>query len=180
MPRYGMVIDITKCVGCHSCRVACQNQNGLEFNQTFNWIKSLDTGKYPSYNKEFVPLQCNHCEDAPCQKVCPTGSTYTTEEGVVLVNPDTCVGCKYCMEACPYKMRIIDHHRGIVQKCCFCIDLVHNGGTPACVATCPTQVRIFGDIDDPESAISRFIVKSGAEPFKPEFETRPKIFYKRS
>ena len=180
MPRYGIAIDTTKCVGCHSCRLACQNQNGLEYTETFNWIKEQERGKYPSYDREYVPLQCNHCENAPCQRVCPTGATYTTPEGVVLVNKKTCVGCKYCMEACPYKMRIILHHAGIVVKCRFCIELVREGGTPACVSTCPTQVRIFGDLDDPNSEISRFIAGNRAEPLRTDLGTLPKIYYKRS
>jgi Fe-S-cluster-containing dehydrogenase component len=180
MPRYGMAIDTTKCIGCHSCRVACQNQNGLDYKETFNWIKNREQGVYPSFDKEYIPLQCNHCENAPCQRVCPTGATFTSKEGVVLVNPNTCVGCKYCMEACPYKMRVVDHHLGIVEKCRFCIELVRAGGTPACVTTCPTQVRIFGDLNDPNSEISKFIAQTGALPLRPDLGTSPKIFYKRS
>jgi Fe-S-cluster-containing dehydrogenase component len=180
MPRYGLAIDTTKCIGCHSCQVACQNQNQLVPNEAFNWIRERDRGKYPSFGKSFIPVQCNHCEDAPCQRVCPTGATYTSAEGVVLVNPRTCVGCKYCVEACPYKMRVLNHHEGIVDKCNLCIAMVREGGTPACVSTCPTQVRIFGDLDDPKSRISRFIAESGAQPLRPDLNTRPKIFYKRS
>jgi len=90
------------------------------------------------------------------------------------------VGCKYCIEACPYKVRILDHHEGIIVKCWFCYDMVSEGGQPACVTTCPTQVRIFGDLDDPSSRISRFIAENRAEPLRPDLNTRPKIFYKRS
>lgn len=180
MPRYGIAVDTTKCIGCHACRVACQNQNDLKFNEAFNWIKERDTGKFPAYGSEFVPVQCNHCQNAPCQRVCPTGATYTTAEGVVLVNPKTCVGCKYCMEACPYKVRIIKHHEGIVDKCRFCIEMVREGGIPACVTTCPTQVRVFGDLDDPNSEISRFVTEFRAQPLRPDLGTHPKIFYKRS
>ncbi|MEI7449811.1 MAG: 4Fe-4S dicluster domain-containing protein [Desulfomonile sp.] len=180
MPRYGIAVDTTKCIGCHACRVACQNQNGLEFKEAYNWIKQRDRGKFPAFGSEFVPVQCNHCEKAPCQRVCPTGATYTTSEGVVLVNPKTCVGCKYCMEACPYKVRIVEHHKGIVEKCRFCIELVREGGAPACVTTCPTQVRIFGDLDDPNSEISQFVAQHRAQPLRPDLDTRPKIFYRRS
>ncbi len=180
MPHYGIAIDTTKCIGCHACRVACQNQNGLTYDQEFNRIAERERGRYPSLGKEFVPLQCNHCENAPCQRVCPTGATYTTPEGIVLVNPKTCVGCKYCVEACPYKMRMIDHHKGIVVKCVLCVDLVREGGIPACVSTCPTQVRIFGDLDDPDSEISRFVAAHRAQPLRADLDTRPRIFYKRS
>lgn len=180
MPRYGIAIDTTKCIGCNACRVACQNQNDLPVREEFNRIVERERGTFPSFSKEFVPLQCNHCKDAPCERVCPTGATYTSEEGVVLVNPKTCVGCKYCIEACPYKMRAMDHARGIVVKCRMCIELVREGGTPACVSTCPTQVRIFGDLDDPGSDISRFIAENRAQPLRADLNTGPRIYYKRS
>lgn len=180
MPRYGIAIDTTKCIGCHACRVACQNHNDLGHNQAFNSITQVDRGKHPSFSKEFVPAQCNQCENAPCQRVCPTAAIYTSPEGVVLIRRERCVGCKYCIEACPYKVRILDHHEGIIVKCWFCYDMVSEGGEPACVTTCPTRVRIFGDLDDPSSRISRFIAENRAEPLRPDLNTRPKIFYKRS
>jgi Fe-S-cluster-containing dehydrogenase component len=180
MPRYGIAVDTSRCIGCHACRVACQNQNRLSFHEQYNKIEDRETGTYPAYAREFVPMQCNHCENAPCQRVCPTAATYTTKEGVVLVDPKLCVGCKYCVEACPYKMRTMDHARGIVEKCRLCYELIKEGGVPACVSTCPTQVRIFGDLDDPNSDISRFIAEHRAQPLRPDLNTRPKIFYKRS
>jgi Fe-S-cluster-containing dehydrogenase component len=180
MPRYGLVIDTTRCIGCHSCRVACQNQQGLPSDRSFNWIKEKDSGKFPAFEKEFVPLQCNQCENPPCLRVCPTGAIYASPEGAILVHENRCVGCKYCMEACPYKVRMIDDHKGISVKCWFCIDLVRAGGEPACVSTCPTQVRIFGDLDDPASKVSRFIAKHRAQPLRSDLNTQPKIFYKRS
>jgi Fe-S-cluster-containing dehydrogenase component len=180
MPTYGIAVDTTRCIGCHSCQVACQNQNGLPADKSFNWIKELHGGKYPSFDKEFVPVQCNQCANAPCQRVCPTGAIYRTPEGVIDVHRERCVGCKYCMEACPYKVRVVDHHAGIVVKCWFCIDLVRKGGEPACVTTCPTQVRIFGDIDDPKSRISRFIAQNRAQTLRPDLDTKPRVFYKRS
>ena len=144
-------------------------------------IRSLNgKGIVPILCKEFVPAQCNHCEDAPCQRVCPTGAIYTSEEGVVLVHRNRCVGCKYCIEACPYKVRVLNHHEGIVTKCWFCIDMVREGGEPACVTTCPNQVRIFGDLDDPKSEISKFIAQNRAQPPRADLNTKPKIFYKRS
>ncbi len=180
MPRYGIAIDTTKCIGCHACRVACQNHQELEHDQAFNWILEHERGRFPSFSKEFAPVQCNHCENAPCQRVCPTGAIYTSEEGIVLVHRDRCVGCKYCIEACPYKVRILDHHAGIVIKCWLCNDLVAEGKEPACVTTCPNQVRIFGDLDDPASRISQFIAENQAQPPRPDLNTKPKIFYKRS
>lgn len=180
MPRYAIAVDTTKCIGCHACQVACQNQNNLQPKEEFNRIAEREGGVFPSYSKEFIPLQCNHCTSAPCQRVCPTAATYTSEEGVVLVDPKLCVGCKYCVEACPYKMRMMDHHRGIVIKCRLCIEMVREGGEPACVTTCPTQVRIFGDMDDPDSEIARFVAKNRATPLRPDLNTGPNIYYKRS
>jgi Fe-S-cluster-containing dehydrogenase component len=180
MPRYGMAIDTTKCIACHACQLACQNHNGLEYDQAFNWIVEKERGRYPAFSREFAPVQCNHCENAPCQRVCPTAAIYTSPEGVVLVRTNRCVGCKYCMEACPYKVRIMDHHSGIAIKCWFCIDMVRAGGEPACVTTCPNQVRIFGDLDDPNSKVSRFIAEQRAQPLRADLDTKPKIFYKRS
>ncbi len=180
MANYGIAVDTTRCIGCHACRVACQNQNGLPYDEEFNRIVEKEHGAFPSFSKEYVPLQCNHCEDPPCKRVCPTKATYQTEEGVVLVDPKLCVGCKYCIEACPYKMRIMDHARGIVVKCRLCIEMVREGGEPACVSTCPTQVRIFGDLDDPNSEISRFVAENRAQPLRPDLNTVPKIYYKRS
>jgi Fe-S-cluster-containing dehydrogenase component len=180
MPRYGIAIDTTKCIGCFACRVACQNQNELDADQAFNSVVEREQGSFPSFSKEFIPSQCNHCENAPCQRVCPTGAIYTTDEGVVLVHRNRCVGCKYCIEACPYKVRVLNHHEGIVTKCWLCIDMVREGGQPACVTTCPNQVRIFGDLDDPNSEISRFIAKNRAQPPRADLNTKPKIFYKRS
>jgi Fe-S-cluster-containing dehydrogenase component len=180
MPRYGIAIDTTKCVGCHACQVACQNQNRLDVNQQFNWILEREHGKFPSFNHEFIPVQCNHCESAPCQRVCPTGAIYTTPDGIVSVHPERCVGCKYCIEACPYKVRTLDHHRGIVTKCWLCIDLVRQGKEPACVSTCPNQVRVFGDLEDPRSRLSEFIAEHRAQPLRADLNTRPRIFYKRS
>jgi Fe-S-cluster-containing dehydrogenase component len=180
MPRYGIGIDTTRCVGCQSCRVACQNQQNLDFNQAYNWIKEREVGRFPSFDKEFIPYQCMQCENPPCQRVCPTAAIYTSPEGVVLVHPERCIGCKYCIQACPYRVRLVDEHRGIVIKCWFCIDLVRDGGKPACVTTCPTQVRVFGDLDDPESDISKFIAQNRAEVLRADLNTKPKIFYKRS
>lgn len=180
MPNYGIAIDTTKCVGCHACQVACQNQWQLGFNEAFNWIVERESGKFPAFHKEFIPLQCNHCENAPCQRVCPTGAIYTSEEGIVLVHRHRCVGCKYCIEACPYKVRHMDHHEGISVKCWLCNDLVAEGKEPACVTTCPNQVRIFGDLDDPSSRISQFVAEHRAQTLRPDLNTKPKIFYKRS
>ena len=106
MTRYGMLINTKKCVGCYACRMACQMINKLEPEEAFISYKEIEQGTYPSVYAETVPVQCMHCENAPCQQVCPTHATYTTDSGVVLVDEEKCIGCKYCMAACPYGVRI--------------------------------------------------------------------------
>ena len=188
MTQMAFYFDSSCCSGCKACQAACKDKNSLKVGMLWRRVYEVQGGGWKKQGAAWVSdvyaynvsMACNHCEDAPCQRVCPTGAIYTTPEGVVHVHSNRCVGCKYCIEACPYKVRILDHHRGIVIKCWFCLDLVRKGGEPACVTTCPTQVRIFGDLDDPGSRISRFIAEHRAQPLRPDLNTRPKIFYKRS
>lgn len=177
MARYGMLINTKKCVGCFACRVACQMKNGLPAEESFIHYENLEHGVYPSVYAEVVPLQCMHCEDAPCQAVCPTKATYTTESGVVLVDEERCIGCKYCMAACPYGVRVQNHETGVVEKCRFCWD-GSEPNNPACVQTCISGARIFGDLDDPESEISKAIAQYNALPIAGDL-TESKIFYVR-
>ena len=127
---------------------------------------------------EVVPVQCMHCEDAPCQSVCPTHATYTTDSGVVLVDEGKCIGCKYCMAACPYGVRIQIESTGVIEKCRFCWDGQDAGNPPKCVNTCISGARVFGDLDDPESDISREIARTNAQPLSGNL-TKAKIFYVR-
>lgn len=124
MARYGMVIDTRKCVGCYACRVSCQMQNELPVEESYIKFYEKETGVFPNVKNEIIPVQCQHCEDAPCVTVCPTKATYTTKEGIVLVDADKCIGCKYCMVACHYGARTQDHNTGVVEKCRFCAELV--------------------------------------------------------
>ncbi|CAK7024616.1 MAG: Thiosulfate reductase electron transfer subunit PhsB [Paraeggerthella hongkongensis] len=177
MARYGMLINTKKCVGCYACRVACQMINGLDPDKAFIHYEELETGAYPNVYAENVPVQCMHCEDAPCQSVCPTGATYTTDSGVVLVEEGKCIGCKYCMAACPYGVRV-QLHSGVVEKCRFCWYEGEPGNPPACVGTCITNARIFGDLDDPNSEINQAIARYNAQPLASDL-TESKIFYVR-
>ena len=177
MARYGMLINTKKCVGCYACRVACQMINGLDPDKAFIHYEELETGAYPNVYAENVAVQCMHCEDAPCQSVCPTGATYTTDSGVVLVEEGKCIGCKYCMAACPYGVRV-QLHSGVVEKCRFCWYEGEPGNPPACVGTCITNARIFGDLDDPNSEINQAIARYNAQPLASDL-TESKIFYVR-
>jgi Fe-S-cluster-containing dehydrogenase component len=178
MTRYGMVIDTRKCVGCYACRVSCQMQNELPVEDAYIKFYEKETGIFPNVKNEIIPVQCQHCEDAPCESVCPTKATYTTKEGIVLVDPDKCIGCKYCMVACHYGARTQDHLTGVVEKCRFCAELVAEGKQPACVSTCISNARIFGDLDDPNSEVSKAIVKLNAQPLRPDLGNA-KIYYVR-
>lgn len=179
MARYGMLINTKRCVGCYACRVACQNKNSLAPKEGFIHFENLETGTFPAVAFEAIPMQCMHCEDAPCQHVCPTGATYTNADGVVLVEESKCIGCKYCMVACPYSVRMIEHETGVVEKCRFCwSDDKGEPNNPSCVATCIANARIFGDLDDPESDVSRAIAEMNAQPIAGDL-TKTKIFYVR-
>ncbi|MBT2637048.1 4Fe-4S dicluster domain-containing protein [Bacillus sp. ISL-39] len=178
MARYGMVIDTRKCVGCYACRVSCQMQNELPVEESYIKFYEKETGVFPNVKNEIIPVQCQHCEDAPCVSVCPTKATYTTDEGVVLVDAEKCIGCKYCMVACHYGARTQDHNTGVVEKCRFCAELVAEGKQPACVSTCISSARIFGDLDDPNSEVSKAIVKMNAQPLRQDLG-KTKIYYVR-
>lgn len=179
MTRYGMIINTTKCIGCYACRVACQQQNELEPQEAFIRYERREVGAFPSVKRETVPMQCMHCEDAPCQSVCPTGATYTTPDGVVMVEESRCIGCLYCMAACPYQVRVQSPKTHAVHKCRFCHALKKQGSEPSsCVEVCPTGARVFGDLDDPHSEIVRELAKNNAQRLKGDL-TQTKIFYVR-
>ena len=179
MARYGMLIDTRRCVGCFACRVACQMKNTLAPREGFIHFEHLETGTFPQVRSEVVPMQCMHCADAPCEVVCPTGATYINEAGVVLVDEGKCIGCKYCMAACPYSVRMVEEESGVVEKCRFCwSDEMDGPNSPSCVSTCIADARIFGDLDDPESDVSKAIAELGAQPIAGDL-TQANIYYVR-
>ena len=179
MARYGMLINTKKCIGCYTCRVACQRQNALLPGEAFIKFTEREAGQYPQASVETVPTQCMHCEDAPCVEVCPTGAAYKGAGGIVGVDHGRCIGCKYCMVACPYQVRVQNHESGIVDKCRFCTVSALNGTKmSSCVTSCLTEARIFGDLDDPQSQLSKAIVKENAIPLAGDL-TKAKIFYVR-
>ena len=180
MARYGMLIDTTKCIGCYACRTACQRQNSLLPEQAFIRYEHKETGDFPNTSIENVPLQCMHCEDAPCAKVCPTGAAHMGADGIVSVDTGRCIGCLYCMAACPYQVRVRNPETGTVDKCRFCTVSAEQTGTKmcTCVEACLTGARIFGDLDDPNSEIVKEIARTNAQPIAGDL-TKSKIYYVR-
>jgi len=174
--RLGLVIDLDVCVGCHACAIACKEWNasgttapltdyqpyGAEPSGVwFNRIRSYEVGEYPNNKTINFPMSCMHCEDADCVTVCPTGASYKrAEDGIVLVDQNKCMGCNYCSWACPYGGRELDRESGTMKKCTLCVDRIYDlqipieERQPACVLTCPAHARMFGDLDDPGSAVS--------------------------
>lgn len=206
--RYGMVIDLRKCVGCRSCQVACKVENFVPPGVFFSRVLLQERGKYPYARLEFIPVQCNHCANAACVKVCPTGATsQRAEDGIVTVDATKCIGCRYCMMACPYRQRFYlaynppkktyfpagptpyelmgrklrKYSPGTVVKCDFCVAAgrLDKGLEPACVATCTAKARTFGDLNDPESEVSRLITTKGGFQLLAEKGTDPSIYYIR-
>ena len=175
--RYGMVIDLRKCLGCHTCSVACKQENAVPLGVWRSWVKQVEKGRYPYVRKSFLPMLCNNCENPICVTVCPVKASYRRRDGIVLVDPHRCIGCRYCMAVCPYDARYVNPRVNIVEKCYWCDHRVDQGLKPACVRSCSTQARIFGDLNDPGSEIGRLLVSSPAQVIKPEMGTYPKVFY---
>jgi Fe-S-cluster-containing dehydrogenase component len=168
---YALIIDLNKCTGCGACTQACNQRNDLPEGKSF--IRRIRKEEQVEGGCWCLPVQCQHCADAPCEEVCPAGATYHHASGVVLVNEKTCVGCKYCAVACPYDARVYDENTGVVSKCWLCLDWVLGGGQPACVQACVPGARIFGRRDDPE--IAEILASGRAKPLHPEFGTKPGV-----
>ncbi len=175
--RYGFVIDNRKCIGCHACSVACKAENRVPLGVFRTWVRCVDAGQFPDTRRYFQVTRCNHCDNPPCVAVCPVAAMYRRRDGIVDFDPSRCIGCKACMQACPYDAIYIDPERATAAKCHFCAHRVEAGMQPACVVACPEQAIVAGDIDDPASEISRLIDQEPVTVRRPEKQTRPKLFY---
>ena len=150
MANYGFAIDLRKCIGCHACTIACKAEHEIPVGVNRCWVKTVEKGSFPDTRRFFFPVLCNQCDDAPCVRICPTSALFKRRDGIVDLNGDSCIGCRACMEACPYDQLFIDPNTHTAEKCNFCANRVENKLLPACVSVCPTECRIFGDLDDPD------------------------------
>ncbi len=201
---YAMVVDVSKCIGCGKCVVACKIENEVpkEMPISRTWIEGYSVDYSSPYNKTqvqkvvmnttenpfvrtkwkyktvfYVPKLCNQCSSAPCVQVCPVYARFYTKEGVVLVDKDSCIGCKYCVTACPYGATFVHPEQKVTDKCTFCYHRISKGLKPACVLVCPTGARKFGNINDKNSEVYRILKENRVAVLKPEMGTYPRVFY---
>lgn len=203
---WAFIVDTRRCIGCGRCVVACNRENGLpqegEFVRTWVeryvfasdgevYVDSPDAGRHGFAdwgNDEryaglevkksfFVPKLCNQCERPPCVQVCPVAATYKTPDGVILVNRHRCIGCRYCIQACPYGARYLHPEERVADKCTWCYHRITSGGRPACVEVCPVGARVFGDLRNPDSEVSRLVEQERLDVLKPDLGTVPRVRY---
>jgi Fe-S-cluster-containing dehydrogenase component len=175
--RYGFVIDQTKCIGCHACTVACKAEHDIPLGAFRTWVTYSETGTFPDSRRHFQVNRCNHCANAPCVTVCPTGALFRRPDGIVDFDRTKCIGCKACIAACPYDAIYIDPDDHTAAKCNFCAHRVDRGILPACVDVCPAKAIVAGDLDDPRTLAARLVARTPVAVRKPEQNTRPGVFY---
>ena len=200
-----MAIDLKRCIGCHSCEIACKSANNVPRDIFWNRVlteggDSVDSpaGKYPNCSLRTIPVSCQHCENPACVKVCPVGATYKDPEtGVVRQDYDKCIGCRMCMAACPYTGvrsfnweepryaldfasgddNVPKHQKHVVEKCTFCYQRISEGDKPACMVLCPGRARTWGDLDDPSSEVAKLVREREHMQLLPERGTNPSVYY---
>jgi len=175
--RYGFVIDQRSCIGCHACTVACKTEHGVALGVNRTWVRYVEKGRWPDTRRYFSVLRCNHCTDPPCVRICPTAALYVRGDGIVDFDTSRCIGCKSCMQACPYDALYIDPDEHTAQKCNYCSHRVDVGLEPACVVVCPERAIVAGDLDDPTSRIARLVATEQTTVRAPEQGTGPNVFY---
>ncbi len=206
--RFGMAVDLKKCTACNACTVACKAENMTPPEVSYNVVFDREVGSYPNVRRVFMFKPCFHCENPPCTPVCPVAATWKREEdGIVVIDYDRCIGCRYCMTACPYGSRFIDlgkhftdppqpyetaaapeydegrvreaggSPQGNARKCHFCLHRIERGMLPACAETCIGRAIHFGDLDDPDSTVARLVAQREHIRLKEELGTEPNVYY---
>lgn len=174
--RYGFIIDNRKCIGCHACTVACKTENHVPLTVNRTWVKYVEKGTFPNTRRVFQVTRCNHCENPPCVTICPVTAMYQRKDGIVDFSSERCIGCKACMQACPYDSIYIDPDDGTAAKCHFCAHRTEVGLEPSCVVVCPEHAIIAGDLDA-GGEIAELLAREPVRVRKPEQGTRPKLYY---
>jgi tetrathionate reductase subunit B len=176
--RYAFVIEVDRCIDCEACMIACNVENQVNVDHHRNWVKAAPLeGTLPNLVQDYVPGNCMHCENPPCVLVCPTGASYQRTDGLVLIDQAKCIGCQFCIAACPYGARYFDETRRVVDKCTACVHRLDAGQPPACVETCVGGSRHLGDLNDPTSDVAKLLATGRAKPFHPETGTQPNVYY---
>jgi Fe-S-cluster-containing dehydrogenase component len=176
--QYGFLLDHHRCIGCHACTVACKAENDVPLASFRTWVKYTEKGRFPAVKRHFAVLRCNHCTKPPCVTICPVNALSKRKDGIVDLDRDACIGCRACMQACPYDAIYLNEDSGAAEKCHFCAHRVEKGLQPACVIVCPENAIIAGDLHDPQSRISRMLRENETLVRRPEQKTQPNVHYK--
>ena len=175
--RFGFVIDHRRCIGCHACTVACKSENEVPVGDFRTWVKYVDKGIFPEVRRHFTVLRCNHCDAAPCVEICPTVALHKRTDAIVDLDRDRCIGCRSCMQACPYDALYLNEDTGTAEKCHYCAHRTELGFEPACVVVCPAHAIIPGNVADPGSEIATLIREEKTSQRKVEKGTKPRVWY---
>lgn len=175
--RFGFVIDQRRCIGCHACTVACKSENEVPLGKFRTWVKYVEKGSFPNVKRHFTVLRCNHCDRAPCVEICPVIALHKRPDAIVDLDRDRCIGCRACMQACPYDALYLDEERGVAEKCHYCAHRTELGLEPACVVVCPERAIVAGDVADEETPIAKLIREQPTSQRRLEKGTQPRVWY---
>lgn len=177
--QYGFLLDHRRCIGCHACTVACKSENDVPLGSFRTWVKYQEKGRFPAVKRHFAVLRCNHCTKAPCVTICPVNALEKRKDGIVDLDRDACIGCRACMQGCPYDAIYLNEDTGAAEKCHYCAHRVEKQLEPACVVVCPEGAIVAGDLHDPKSRISMMLAENEGATLQRRVEqgTGPNVHY---